>query len=204
MQIIEIYSHLYGEEFLIARKPELYNEIKNVIYSLDATKFKTKISEEKTMKWKKLFSPIELNKEFKNQFNQLWWDEDRYQHCITTDRKLMEDLLPLNFEKQKEYLKGIWIKNPMTSYKQTDFVKDWVSVEVQFWKYAFVAFDLFVKHLMFYSGGKIDVWIEILPIKSMCNEMSSGVAYYEWEVHNVLRHWRTSPPVPLVIIWIAP
>lgn len=50
MQIIEIYSHLYGEEFLIARKPELYNEIKNVIYSLDATKFKTKISEEKTMK----------------------------------------------------------------------------------------------------------------------------------------------------------
>ena len=36
-----------------------------------------------------------------------------------------------------------------TSYNQTDFVKDRVAVEVQFGKYAFVAHDLFVKHLCF-------------------------------------------------------
>ncbi len=204
MKIIEIYSHLYWEEFLLARKPHLYEEIKNIILDLDATQFKTKVSEEKTMMWRLLYSPVELNKEFKRRFNIFGWDEDRYQHCITTDRKLMEDMLPLDFENQKKFLKDIWISNPMTSYKQTDFVKDGISVEVQFWKYAFVAFDLFVKHLMFYSWGKIDVGIEILPVKSMCNEMSSGVAYYEWEVYNVLRHGRTSPPVPLVIIGIAP
>ncbi|MDR2032121.1 MAG: hypothetical protein LBP86_07705 [Azoarcus sp.] len=36
------------------------------------------------------------------------------------------------------------------SYNQTDFVKDRVALEVQFGKYAFVAYDLFVKHLAFF------------------------------------------------------
>ena len=44
----------------------------------------------------------------------------------------MEDLLPLDFNAQKKFLKDIGIEQPMTSYKQTDFVKDGVSVEVQF------------------------------------------------------------------------
>lgn len=35
---------------------------------------------------------------------------------------------------------------PIFSYNQTDFVKDRVALEVQFGKYSFVAYDLFVKH----------------------------------------------------------
>lgn len=40
-------------------------------------------------------------------------------------------------------------ETPIFSYSQTDFVKDRVAVEVQFGKYAFVAYDLFVKPLPF-------------------------------------------------------
>jgi len=83
-------------------------------------------------------------------------------------------------------------------------VKNRIAVEVQFGKYAFVAFDLFVKHLLFYSGGIINVGVEILPIKKMQSIMSSGVAYYEGEVYNILRHGRSNPPVPLLIIGIEP
>jgi len=93
-------------------------------------------------------------------------------------------------------------KVPISSYKQTDFVKDQIAVEVQFGKYAFVAFDLFVKHLLFYSGGVIDLGIEVLPTKKMQSQMSSGVAYYEGEVYNVLRHGRNNPPVPLLVLGI--
>lgn len=50
----------------------------------------------------------------------------------------------------------------------------------------------------------IDVGIEILPMKEMSAEMSSGVCYYEGEVYNVLRHGRSTPAVPLVLISIAP
>ena len=107
-------------------------------------------------------------------------------------------------KKQKEFLITKGVAEPIFSYKQTDFVKDQIAVEVQFGKYAFVAFDLFVKHLLFYSGGIINVGIEILPVKAMQAEMSSGIAYYEGEVYNVLRHGRNNPPVPLLIIGVAP
>jgi hypothetical protein len=63
---------------------------------------------------------------------------------------------------------------------------------------------LFVKHLLFYSGGVINLGIEVLPTKKMQSRMSSGVAYYEGEVYNVLRHGRNNPPVPLLILGIEP
>jgi len=79
-----------------------------------------------------------------------------------------------------------------------------VAVEVQFGKYAFVAYDLFVKHLAFYVGDLMDVGIEILPMKLLQSEMSSGVPYYEGELYNVVRQGRGVPAVPLVIIGVRP
>ena len=58
--------------------------------------------------------------------------------------------------------------------------------------------------MMFFSGGVIDLGIEILPTKAMQQEMSSGIAYYEGEVYNVLRNGRGNPPVPLLILGIEP
>ena len=116
----------------------------------------------------------------------------------------MQELVPLSYKKQKEFLIKNGTKHPIASYKQTDFVKKQVAVEVQFGKYAFVAFDLFVKHLLFYSGGVINLGVEILPTKKMQSQMSSGVAYYEGEVYNILRHGRNNPPVPLLILGVEP
>lgn len=93
-------------------------------------------------------------------------------------------------------------RTPIYSYNQTDFVKGRVAIEIQFGKYSFVAYDLFVKHLAFYVGDQIDVGIEILPMKSLQAEMSSGVSYYECELYNVIRQGRSVPPVPLVLIGI--
>jgi hypothetical protein len=83
-------------------------------------------------------------------------------------------------------------------------VQDRVAVEVQFGKYAFVAYDLFVKHLAFYVGDRIDVGVEILPMKSLQMEMSSGVPYYEGELYNVIRQGRGVPAVPLLIVGVEP
>jgi hypothetical protein len=56
------------------------------------------------------------------------------------------------------------IRSGVLEQPQTDFVKNRVAIEVQFGKYAFVAYDLFVKHLAFYIGNHIDEGIKILPI----------------------------------------
>ncbi len=202
MKISQKYSHLNGEEYLIVHHKKLYKEIIDTIQSIDANKFMTKKSKEKTMTGKMLYSPIELNKSFNEKFNKLGWNESRYQYFITTDQKILPELIMLPYDQQKDFLISKGIKEPISSYKQTDFVKDQIAVEVQFGKYAFVAFDLFVKHLLFYSGGVINLGIEVLPTKKMQSQMSSGVAYYEGEVYNVLRHGRNNPPVPLLILGI--
>ncbi|MBI5529020.1 MAG: restriction endonuclease [Deltaproteobacteria bacterium] len=210
MKIVEKYSHLNGEEHLIVHKSTIYQEIKDVIAGVDAMKLRTKTSKEKTMRGKKLFSPPALNAAFKHLFNGFGWDESRYHYYVTTNRQHMQELLNLSIEDQEKYLVGKGVKAPIKSFKQTDFVKERVAVEVQFGKYAFVAFDLFVKHLLFYSGGMINVGVEVLPMKSMTRDpdggrmMSTGIAYFEGEVYNILRHGRGSPAVPLLVIGVSP
>lgn len=116
----------------------------------------------------------------------------------------MEKSLKLPANEQKEFLLKQGEKDPIFSYNQTDFVKNQIAVEVQFGKYSFVAYDLFVKHMLFYSGGVINLGIEILPTKLMQSQMSSGIAYFEGEVYNVMRQGRNNPPVPLLILGVKP
>ena len=204
MKIAEKYSHLNGEEYLIVHHNNIYQEIVKVIQSVNAEEFITKISKEKTMKGRLLYNPGELNKKFSQLFKERDWKDTRYDYCVTTDYEIMQELITLPLKEQKEYLIKKGYSSPICSYKQTDFVKENIAIEVQFGKYAFVAYDLFVKHLLFYSGNLINVGIEILPVKYMQSKMSTGIAYYEGEVYNLLRHGRNNPPVPLLIMGIAP
>ena len=201
MRIIETYSHLNGLEFLLVHKPKLWKELKGVIESIDAKACKTKISKEKTKEGNRLFSPVAMNQKFKELLGARSWGESRVSYWVTKDARLIRKTIALPPAEQKLEIEEAGEK-PIFSYNQTDFVKDRVAIEVQFGKYSFVAYDLFVKHLAFYVGDQIDVGIEILPMKSMQSQMSSGVAYYEGELYNVVRQGRAVPAVPLVLIGI--
>ncbi len=203
MKIAETYSHLNGLEFLMVHKPTLWKEIQEVIAAVDAAKCKTKVSKEKTMKGELLYSPIDMNAAFKRLLRDKSWEESRVSYWVTRSEKLIRKTLTMPAAEQKKEIEAAGEK-PIFSYNQTDFVKDRVAVEVQFGKYAFVAYDLFVKHLAFYVGDHIDVGVEILPMKSLQSHMSSGVAYYEGEFYNVVRQGRGVPAVPLILIGIEP
>ncbi len=204
MKIAQTYSHLNGEEYLIVHHNDLYREIKGVINNINANNFRTKVSKEKRKIGNKLFSPVDLNKVFDQEFTKKGWSESRYNYYITLNRELMEKSVLMSAKEQRQFLIDHGENQPIYSYNQTDFVKDKLAVEVQFGKYSFVAYDLFVKHMLFYSGGVINLGIEILPTKKMQSEMSSGVAYFEGEVYNVMRQGRNNPPVPLLILGIEP
>ena len=203
MKIVEKYSHLNGLEFLLVHKAKLWKEIEDVIDSIDAEKYKTKVSKEKTKTGKVLYSPIEMNNIFKEKFYEFGWKESRVSYWVTKDEKLVRKTMTLPPELQRREIEN-QKETAIFSYNQTDFVKNRVAIEVQFGKYSFVAYDLFVKHLAFYVGDKIDVGIEILPMKSLQSDMSSGVAYYEGELYNLIRQGRGVPAVPLVMIGIEP
>jgi hypothetical protein len=203
MKIEETYSHLNGLEFLKVHKVKLWREIVSVIKQVDAESCKTKESKEKGMHGELKYAPIELNKRFCELLNELGWEESRVSYWVTKDAKLIRATMAKTAIEQKNDIISAG-QIPIMSYNQTDFVKDRVAVEVQFGKYSFVAYDLFVKHLAFYIQDKIDVGIEILAMKTMQVEMSSGPGYYEGELYNVVRNGRGVPAVPLVILGVAP
>jgi hypothetical protein len=184
MKITEAHSHLNGLEFLLVHKLKLWEEVQKIISLVSAEDCKIK------MMGKSFYKPNKINAKFNDLLLKAGW--------FNIHKTLTLDAL----EQKKEIQETGEI--PIFRYNQADFIKERVAIEVQFGKYSFVAYDLFVKHLAFYVGDKIDVGIEILPMKSLQSQMSSGVAYYEKELYNVIRQGRGVPAVPLVILGIVP
>jgi len=104
---------------LKVRYPQQEREIYAVIENIVAEK--TKVSRERHKMGRKLYSPKELNRAFRTEFNQRGYSELRDTYTIT---------VPDN---------DIQITG---AYKQIDFVKDNVLIEVQFGKYAFMFYDM--------------------------------------------------------------
>ena len=203
MQIAARYSHLNGVEYMLVHHNDLWKEVQGVIACVDAEACKTKVSKEKTMPGRLLYSPSDMNKEFKANFSKLGWVERKNTFWLTDDERLMRRIYSHSAEDQRSAIKTAG-REPIMSYNQTDFLKNRIAVEVQFGKYAFVAHDLFVKHLSFFVADIIDVGIEILPMKDLEREMSSGVPYYERDLVNVLRQGRGVPSVPLILLGVLP
>ena len=203
MRIAARYSHLNGEEYMLVHRKALWDEIQEVIEEVDATACRTKISREKTMRGRLLYSPGDMNIAFKRGLETRGWSERRNRFWVTDDEKLLRGIYSLPEKEQKRAIEEAG-HTPIMSYNQTDFVKDRVAMEIQFGKYAFVAHDLFVKHLSFFVSNIIDVGVEVLPMKELEKEMSSGVPYYERDLLNVLRQGRGVPAVPLILVGVLP
>ena len=187
MRIVETHSHFNGLEHLLVRKPQLWQEIKDVIQEAGENTSRTTVSKERSTDGLFQYNPVEMNKAFKRLLEEKEWTES---------------WIAVSSNEQKEEIEQAGSK-PISGYNQPDFVKDRVAIEIQFGKYSFDAYDLIVKHLAFYVGDKIDVSIKILPMKKLQSQMSSGASYYEAQLYNVSRQGRGMPAVPLVIVGIG-
>jgi hypothetical protein len=199
MKIVQKYSHLDGEGIMQTIRPGLFSEIVEIIRTIDATSTKTKVAK---ITGKLLYDPRALSLAFNKAFFARGWKESRYNYYLTLNRELMEKSLLLPAWQQKEFLMKNGEKDPVFRFNQMDFIKDKVAVEIQFGKHASVASDLFVKHVLFNTAGITSVGIEILVTRAMQMEMSTGTAFYEGEVYNLLRQGTGCPSVPLLIFGI--
>ena len=195
--------HLNGEEWLLVHRPAIWDAIKQVITRIDAEKCRTKQSKEQRKRSSLLYSPIALNREFSRLLEADGWGEVKTKYWVTDDFNLIRQTLALTPPEQKKRIEEA-NRPAYASFNQTDFQKDRVAIEVQFGKYSFIDYDLFVKHLAFYIGDKIDVGIEILPMKKMQGQMSSGIGNYQRGLYDIARQGRGVPAVPLVLIGIMP
>lgn len=178
MKVVYEYSHLDGSEILHCNHPEAEKDIYSVISAITCERLKE--SKEKTMPGKMLFSPKDMNQQFHKEFSKKGFHEIRDTYTISIPNSDVE-------------IRG--------AYKQVDFVKGKVLVEVQFGKYAFMFYDM-AKFQYFFNENKADVGIEIVPCHALHNHMSTGVSYGEQLVYDIERLRRHFPAVPVKVILV--
>ena len=178
MRVVYEYSHLGGSEILQVRYPQINQEIYDVINLVQG--IKSKESKEKNKKGSMLYSPIDMNRQFTSAFNKCNYFELRDTYTITIPNS-------------DTRISG--------AYKQVDFVKEKVLVEVQFGKYAFMFYDM-AKFQYFFNEKKADVGVEIVPCHSLHHQMSSGVSFGEQLVYDIERLKRHFPAVPVKIMLV--
>lgn len=189
MYIAGIYSFNHGKEVVESRYPHLLEEIVDVINIVDAEDYKTKISEERTMQGRLLYNPAALNRAFKREFVKYNWKPHK-EKCEYPTKYYTEQ------HKINSHLatKG--------AFREMDFVKEKLGVEVQFGKYAFMVYNVCAKMTIFSNKGVIDVGVEIVPIKEFANEMSTGVSYFEQFVWDLEQRGVSNIDIPVMILGV--
>jgi len=182
------YSFNDGEEEVQRRYPHLLKEIEEAISAISSNEFKTKISREKTMVGKELYSPVELNNAFKRELAPKGWNNYRVPCIYPT-----------------EYYTAQYSPKPLRrgSYREMDFVKEKLGLEIQFGKYAFMVYNVCAKMTIVNKLGVIDTGVEIVPVKEFADDMSSGVSYFEQFVWDLEARGVSDIDVPVLILGIA-
>lgn len=187
MRIAARYSFNNGLAEVNARYSHLLAEVKEAIESVDASIAKTKLSQEKTKVGRMLYSPPALNKAFKASLFPTGWKPIKVDCEYPTTHYLDDYTI-------RSKLKG--------AFREMDFVKDGLGVEVQFGKYSFMVYNVAAKMTIFRNLGFINCGIEIVPVKAFALEMSSGVSYFEQFVWDLESRGVADIDIPVLILGI--
>ena len=190
MRIAGIYSFNNGKEAIKQLHQPQLEEVLQVIESVDAESCKTKVSKEKTMRDRVLYSPPALNEAFKKEFTARDW----INHKVIAEYS-KENYVP-------GYTPHIRSGREQTAFRDMDFVKEKLGVEVQFGKYSFIVYNVCAKMTIFAKLGVIDCGMEIVPVKSFAEEMSTGVSYFEQFVWDLEHRGVSDIDIPVLIFGI--
>lgn len=187
MKIAARYSFNKGAEEVNSRFPDLLPEVTAAIANIDAAKYRTKKSAEKTKVGQMLYSPISLNKAFKEELIPLQWNPVRVL-CEYETVHYEPDYVATGLNKG--------------AFREMDFVKNKLGVEVQFGKYSFMVYNVAAKMTIFRNLGHIECGIEIVPVKVFSAQMSSGVSYFEQFVWDLSQRGVSDIDIPVLILGI--
>jgi len=187
MRIAGKFSFNRGLETIQEQYPWVLEELQTVLASVDSLQSLTKASREKTMLGKMLYNPRALNKGFKAKFHELGWKSHKVL-CDYPTEFYTSDYIP------KKGFRG--------TFREMDFVKSRVGIEIQFGKYAFMVYNVCVKMTIFRNLGLIDVGIEVVPVREFAKQMSSGVSYFERFVWDLSQRGVADIDIPVLIVGV--
>ena len=187
MRLAAQYSFKNGLDEITRRYSHLLAEIKDAVNAVNASEARTKLSREKTRTGRMLYSPVALNKAFKKELAPKGWKNLKVDCEYPTTHYLEEYEI-------RSSLKG--------AFRDMDFVKDRLGVEVQFGKYSFMVYNVCAKMTIFRNLNFIDCGIEIVPVKALALEMSTGVSYFEQFVWDLESRGVADIDIPVLILGV--
>ena len=95
------------------------------------------------------------------------------------------------------------VRKPSDPFRDMDFLKNGLGVEVQFGKYAFMVYNVCAKMTIFHKLGFIDSGIEVVPLKQFADDMSTGVSYFEQIVWDLEQRGEADIDIPVLVLGIG-
>ena len=187
MRVVAKFSFAGGREFIEENYANELDEIYQAIRNIDAEACKTKISKEKTMPDRLLYSPRDLNDCFKRELNPNGW---------------MNLKVSCDYSEFGVYEEDYQSPNVEGAFRDMDFVKNKLGVEVQFGKYSFMVYNVCAKMTIFRNLGHINAGVEIVPVKNLSSQMSSGVSYFEQFAWDLSKRGVSNIDIPVLILGI--
>ncbi len=191
MRVVALYSFNRGKEIIESQYKAELEEVTQVINEVDAKLYFDKESKEKTMPGRMLYSPTRLNAAFAQNFYPLGWRKHK-EYCDYSPGYYLEGYKPAPREGQRQ-----------RPYREIDFLKNKVGVEIQFGKYSFMVYNVCAKMTIFSNLGFIDVGIEVVPVKELALQMSTGVSYFEQFTWDLEKRGVADIDIPVLIMGIT-
>jgi len=189
MKIVGTYSFNHGEESIQKKYAVELQEITQILSLLDVQKYKTKQPKRNVESGKSLYDVQKIGKIIDDRFASLGWKSQEI----------------FNDYSSEYYVDGY---SPPTKSKRTstkiDFIKNHLGVDIAFNKRGQPVYSGCAKMTIFHNMGHIDVGIEIVPVKELAEDMSSGVSYFEQFVWDLEKRGVSDIDIPVLLLGVAP
>ena len=189
MRIVATYSFNGGEETIQKHYAEELREITQIFSLFSIQECKTERTKGKAKSTKPLYNSQKMNRVINGEFAKLGWRK----------QEISEDY-PTEY-----YVDGY--NPPATSKRMAmkiDFTKNHLGVDIALNKKGLPIYSGCAKMTIFHNMGHIDVGIEIVPVKELAEDMSSGVSYFEQFVWDLEKRGVSDIDIPVLILGVAP
>lgn len=179
MIVADRYSFNGGEKYIEDHYPHLLKEVEEIVSQINAESCRLKqpkgkeANKLKRIQGTHFYSPPHLNALFDLQFHKRGWD---LKPRIRTHDQSRD------------------------GYREMDFLRERLGVEVQIGKYAFLTYDIVAKMVIFRNLGVIDCGIEICPMNSMIPHLSTGIGSFEQVVWDLKYRGVMDRDVPVLLL----
>lgn len=188
MIIAGVYSFNLGKEVIEQQYAAELNEIAAIIREINGTPVKDPVGAEIHTLGHMSSQAVALQQAFEREFLARHWQSGELAYAY-----------PVTYY-TSDYVPSI---EPEKASRKIDFIKNRLGVDIHLGEPEPSVYSGCAKMTIFRNLGVIDAGVEIVPVKDLANEMSTGVSYFEQFVWDLEARGVSDIDIPVLILGIS-